>query len=748
MTCNLCRPRPTAVRRVRWLDGCRRVRSGAVLRALFCLGTALAAAEPGAPAPPWPQCAIKPAGAGGPAIVIDGRDEPPLWLALNNQFQRDELMLDEVRLAHTAGIDHLGFLVYLDWYWTPEQAARTIDRFCAANPAASFYIQVWLGPNDAWKQAHPEEMMTKADGTRTDYVSLASAPWRAEATAQLRRRLGEILAGPHASRFLGVEVQYLNTAEWFYPETNDFMDYSAANLTHWRTWLQSTYADAAALRQAWGDPAASFATAAIPTPALRTASAWGPWRDPVRHRPAIDLQRCQSELVADTVASFAAVVKDVTLRRSLVSVFYGYTMELTNNGPRALPQSGHLALRRLLECPDVDIVRAPYSYFQRALGEPGHLHSPAHSIAAHGKLALFDDDSYTHLARAPEGPIIAPGWPDRTKTLAESLSLNRRNAFNFLGCGAGISWYDLLSDARWNAPEIWQSAAQISAIATEARGRAAFAPQVAFLVDEESPHLTRPDVYPELLHGVSWCRAELDRLGAPVGYWLLSDAAALPATTRLIIVANAWHLDDAVRRNLLERIAAGAVVLWVRAPDVWGEAGADPARIATLTGMPVQARFETTTPPRILCAPTGYRIDFEQQRWEPCFVVEPRAGVEVLAHYETTNETAAAMVRSGAGWSAYTAFPRLPIQTLRLLCERAGVHLYRDTEGSTAVVGNYLIVHTAAAATHRLRWPRPCKTVQRLVPEAPAPLARNVSEWTDDLPAGTTAVYRCEAATP
>ena len=46
------------------------------------------------------------------------------------------------------------------------------------------------------------------------------------------------------------------------------------------------------------------------------------------------------------------------------------------------------------------------------------------------------------------------------------------------------------------------------------------------------------------------------------------------------------------------------------------------------------------------------------------------------------------------------------------------------------------------------RRPNPSKSVRRLVPEAPAPLAHDVSEWTDTLPAGTTAIYHCEADAP
>ena len=81
------------------------------------------------------------------------------------------------------------------------------------------------------------------------------------------------------------------------------------------------------------------------------------------------MQRYQSELTADTIAMFARAAKEATEGRSLVGAFYGYTMELSNNGPRALANSGHLALAKLLECPDLDMIHAPISYFERGIGQ-------------------------------------------------------------------------------------------------------------------------------------------------------------------------------------------------------------------------------------------------------------------------------------------------------------------------------------------------------------------------------------------
>jgi hypothetical protein len=119
--------------------------------------------------------------------------------------------------------------------------------------------------------------------------------------------------------------------------------------------------------------------------------------------------------------------------------------------------------------------------------------------------------------------------------------------------------------------------------------------------------------------------------------------------------------------------------------------------------------------------------------------------VEPLATYAETGEVCAAMRRLRSGAVVYTGLPRLPRGVLRYICERSGVHLYRDTPGMTAVLGEYLVIHTSNAREHEFRWPVKCATVERVLPYRRTPLRRDVKNWTDKLPGRYTAVYRCRS---
>lgn len=704
---------------------------------------AAAWAAPGAP----PVCKIISGQPGGPAILVNGQTYSPMLLAVNNQFGRDDVLVDEIRLAGAEGVQLISFNLWLDWHQPAEQAAKTVARFCEANPTAYFYVRIWVGPNQAWLDDHPDEQLRAFDGTRPMMASPSSERWRSDAAAQLQRRIDEILRGPYGDRFLGAMPTYLQTGEWFYPDTERYWDYSPANEAAFRAWLKKTYRRAKALRTAWADPNVTFETAKIPSPEEREATVWGPFRDPVAHRPAMDLGRFQSDAMVETIEHFCRTIKKATRNRALTGAFYGYTFELNHNGPRALAQSGHLALAALLNSPYIDLIHAPYAYFERTLGDPGHFHLPIDSVALHHKLAIIEEDSFTHLSAQPDDALIAPGWEQRTSTMDETFALTRRNFGTFMMHRAGFWWFDLLSDGRWNSTEFWKQTGMLRRIAARLRDTPRYEPEIAFVVDETSIDALADNSYPYLLHTLGQWRAELGRIGAPVGYYLQSDLAIIPRTVRLFVMANAYRLPQEHERELRRRLDQGATVVWTFAPGA-ADRGPGIERIQAVTGMnvvEVEDEFTDTITPVGVDATWAVPSD-----WKLRFAVSD-ASARPLAHYGGSATVAAAEVAVGKGFSVYTAVPGIPATMLRQLSARAGAHLYIDTIGKIAVAGDYVFVHTddAPAATHTLCWPESMGMAVRMVPEG---IRENALDdagcWQDTLPAHTTAIYRMDERKP
>lgn len=692
-----------------------------------------------------PRCVVRSGETGGPAILVDGQVYAPIFFAANNQFGRDDVLLDELRLAAEADIPFFSFNLLPPWQTPEDQIHRIIEAFCSANPNGYFYPRVWLGAPVEWLRQHPEDCITLSDGERLDMASPSSSAWRQDAGAQLREVVELIQRGPYADRFIGVMVTYLQTGEWFYPRTDEYMDYSAANLAAFRKWLRQRYRRDKALQQAWGDPEITLDVALLPTPEQREAAAWGIFRDPQRNRAVIDMQRFQSEQIADVIDYFGQIVKDTTKDRALVGAFYGYTFELNHNGPRALAHSGHLALGRLLESDAIDLVHAPYAYFERGLGEPGHFHLPVDSIPLHGKLAIIEDDTFTHLAAQPPDPALAPGWEGRTQSLEETLAITRRNYGNFLMHRCGFWFFDLLSDGRWNDRDFWRSAGLARRVAAELRGLPPFQPEVAFVVDEEAVAFLLDSTHPVLLHSLGYQRHELGQLGAPVGYYLSSDLGRLPASVRLLILPNAYHVDHSTRRAVEAVLGRGGAVVWVYAPDIMGSEGPDVSRIGAVTGFQVEVRHDGE-PLMISIENNQKQFELREFNYIPRLIIsEPMA--QSLATYTHTGETAIAARQEGSGTVVYCAVPHVPLAVLQYAARQARVHVYREPPGHVTIVGQYLFAHGSGGENENavLEWTGGLTSVTRLIPPARLPLpCENGRRWRDLLPAGAIVVYRCE----
>lgn len=686
-----------------------------------------------------PVCRVLSAARGGPGLLINGKTVSPLFFCANNQFGRDDILLQELKLAADAGIPLFAFNVPLAWDGDAN-IESVLDTFCPVHPTGYFYVRVWLGGSAAWLHAHPEAAMLRPDGTPVPWVSPASAEWRDEASRLLSDCLKRIQGSPYANRFIGVHITSQVCGEWFYPETNEFLDYSQANAIAFRAWLKKRYINDKGLRRAWGDDSVSLSSATIPMPDARDAAAWGPFRDPIGHKPAMDYQRYSSELIADDIAHFAKAAKQAMKGRGLVGAFYGYTLEVGGIAPRSLAHSGHLALGKLLDCPDIDLVHAPYSYLDRELGNPAHMHLPLDSAPLHGKLVVIEEDSRTHSAQHVAEEGLASGNVAVSTTLEETLAVNRRNIANALTHRAGMWYFDVLADGRWSDKEFWASATLTRRLFAEARAPDLFQPQIAFVVDEDGIHTMQATTYPYLVESLSLWRKELDRVGTPVGYYLQSDLPRLPESIHVMVLANAYSITNDERRALDKFLGKGGTVVWTFAPDIWGDSGADVARISAVTGMNVSVR-DGSGPLRIKSEVTQESWELGED-WKLRFEVTSTENVHAMARYDGTDSVAVAATPFKGGISVYTAVPRLPIGILRWIGENSAVHFYRDSPGMVGLFGPYLVVHTTDARRHTFTLPEKVRTIERVVPFESIPFATNADTWQDDLPANATAIYR------
>jgi len=475
---------------------------------------------------------------GAPTLFIDGQPDTGLMLYHNNVERGHDEIADFAR----AGIH----LITTGVGSTASMSTDAIDEkmrlILKANPRALVLTRLGIGPSAEWVKANPGEMNVNYDpnldqNVESEYriVSFASEKWRAEMGAQMQQLI-RYCEENYSEHFLGYHLAAGECGEWAYA---------------WRNYTQSDYSPAqtAAFRKWRNDPAAE-----IPRDWRRREGDDGFIHDPVLQ----DYMRFHSEVVADAVCHFSRLAKEELARlkrEKIVAVFYGYHFTPPGN-PSAFFNSGHHALAKVLASPDVDVLCAPYSYYQRDPGGTYYSQLVAGSVRRAGKLYYSEEDTVTHVVPAMQYRYHCP---DRWTT----ENVLRRNILGSLRDG-GTSWYMDWFGSNWYRDDALM--ADIAATQKLARQRLEFdnasVAQIAVVVDESI--ITRLQHDPELINRWTLERlSDLWRLGAPVDVFLKPDLPALDRRQYRLIV----ELDREQPTNWREQAQAAGVHLYTDAGD-------------------------------------------------------------------------------------------------------------------------------------------------------------------------------------
>lgn len=593
----------------------------------------------------------------------------------------------EIQLAAQAGVNFVSFPVELPWPKPGQETDWTgVDSACRlvlrANPSALLLPRIPMDPPKWWREAHPDEVMQWENGRR-DFFVPASPLYRREAAERLTA-LVEHLEKTFGDHVAGYHPGGQNTAEWFYEGSWEppLSGYAPADAANWRAWLKRRYPADDNLRRAWADANVSIDSAPVPTPAQRHASPAGAFRDPLKERALIDWAEYQQQAMADCVCELARVARKASGGRKLVLFFYGYVFELAgmHNGA---PVSGHYCLRRLLDCPDIDVLCAPISYFDRGLGENAPCMTAAESVTLAGKMWLNEDDTHTYLAT--ETP---PGWQAHVTTVEDTNRELLRNVAQASLRNFGTWWMDLCKSGWFNDKRMWDEMRRLQALDDALLGNPTpFVPEIAAVVDEQAMLQVAP-----ASSGITWptiyeSRRTLGRLGAPFGQYLMDDVLAGRVKAKLYVFLNAWNLSAGQREKLLAA-TRGSVRVWCHAPGYWDGDATSPAGMKQLTGFDLReiprGKFATPDgkPPRGLGA------------LHPLFTPVDAEPNEVLARYPD-NSPAIAMRRLADGESLFIGPPWLTTDLLRRAAREAGVHLFTQTDCNVYASGPFVAIHAS-----------------------------------------------------
>lgn len=646
-------------------------------------------------------------GRGLPQISVNGQGHAPYFFFVNAETAPDgETVEAQIREAAANGIHLFSGVMYLplrNAYGDRSFGAidALVQQVLAADPDGYLLPRLQFFPTNYWARTHDDQMAVYASGEEGD-VSLASCDFWADCVDALDALIAHFAdpATPGGDRILGF---HLDRGEWFYDASAGY-DLSLSNQIAFQNWLHAKYQALHALRSAWHDASVTWEDAAIPewpgkAPAVKKTDT--PLYADRREGRWPDYAQYSSELAAEIIAGLASAIKTLSHNRLIVAVSYGYTLEFAGRN-----DSGHLALGKLLQSPDIDIVAGPNSYAGRVAGSPAAFGAPLDSVALHGKLWLVEDDTKTFLAETETddtyNPKIASG--------ADTQAIHQRHFGAALAHRAGVTWMDLWGQGWLNSPDIWR---ELGGLAAQAGRWERLVPNqipasdVAVLVDEASLRFLKNDPNGLGTHLVGRTRDLLLRVGGSVGFYLQSDITRPDfPDAKLYLFLNALRLTTEERTAVREKLQKpGKTLAWLYAPGVFDENGPSSEEAGEVVGIALRPQpwnsrggsLATEIKHPITDRIRGTKKIGQEEILNPLYAVsDPQA--TVIAEYVSTGATSLATREHKGGWkSVFFGDPYLTTELLRGLYAYANVPVYdgqddivyAGTDGSLTIHGPF-----------------------------------------------------------
>ena len=732
---------------------------------------------------------------GAPRLFINGTQITPAMYFL--QAPHLPVQQEMIKQLAAQGI-HL-FTIPIDVGWHPpgtekEVRFKNVDEetpaLIKADKEALLLPRLSLNAPNWWCEEHPDELELFSDGSKDMYASWASRLWLQEACQALSAFVNNCHQADYANRILGYHVCVGASGEWCYGGSmSDYLlDYSSPMQARFREWLQEKYGTENALRKAWKDENVSFDTACVPAKEEQLATDWFQFRDVSKGTKVIDFFACLNETAASSAPVLCRAAKEACKGEQIVGVFYGYLATMSwnaglftpkgfaNHELSAYQRSGHLALSKVLESPDIDFIASPYDYLFRNIGGVGDFMSATESITQSGKLYWFEDDTRTHTV---PGSNYGEAF-----SLDESISILRRNFGHMLTEDAALWWMEQgMGERSWfGSPEIQAELGRLVRLweKTLSLERKTPTAEIAVIFDEKGPMyeslsnaLSWPLIYKQRVYGLS-------RMGAPYRFHLLNDLVEgkMP-DYKLYIFLNCFYLNAAERKALDEKVKRdGNVALWLFGAGIGNERGLSLENMMALTGFQfasLDSVWELTCSIRNYQHPItqGLRADtvfgtdlrigpiitvsdpeattlglliFNQGRNEPGFAVKDFGkGARLLRPDEdgTRNDIALedskSSVFTNGDWSSvYSTAPNIPADLLRNIAQYAGCHIYNEANDVIYANRHFICLHSAQGGSRTINLP---KRMNLWDVFAEKQIASSVASFQANIPPGSTALY-------
>lgn len=304
-------------------------------------------------------------------------------------------------------------------------------------------------------------------------------------------------------------------------------------------------------------------------------------RDPKIDGIAIDYWHFCNESIANTIIRFAKVVREIVGNKAEIGAFYGYIID--NN---AL-QCGHLAYEKVADCPDIDFLISPGTYFDRMIGGGSGFLIPNGTAAVRRKKLFHECDQRTDTSN----PYIDSyrhfhfqHWENEEETIA---GIKREAALGIIK-RTHLWWFDMWGDF-YQGERVMKTLGKVRQLWNELTScEAVDSSEVCLILDPDSQYYFAAD-FKGGSEFNSIPRIRLSRLGASHEIYSFNDIPKIKDFDKykLVIFPSLLELTPEKREILDSYVFKNSrSVLWLYAPGIITDGSLDVRNCEKLTGIP------------------------------------------------------------------------------------------------------------------------------------------------------------------
>jgi len=657
---------------------------------------------------------------GKPTLFVNNQPVSPDFYALTHAYGA-RWSWEEVPQRNLKNFGDAGFRLFqLDlyfediWYMGSNEldiskAQHQVRGLLDVCSDAAVVIRVHVNAPFWWNEQNPDECVQFANGPvdqrsygppfnnedgdvdRPLRASLSSMKWRKESGEKLQEFCQRMAETPEGKSVIGIHVCGGVYGEWHnWGFIGNDPDTGKAMTSYFQNWLKNKYKTDKELQKAWKSEKYNLQDVTVPDLEERNYTADGIFRDPAKEQRVIDYYTAQQEVVAEDIEFFTSVVKKNWPCPLVVGVFYGY-FHMTFCRQAA---GGHIFIERILNCPTVDYLSAPQSYWGSAqqAGGPGNSRGVIESAKLHGKLWLDEMDNGTLQKKTAIDPVRVSGKYD-----PQYLPVMQRSAIYPLMRGTGLWYYDFgprESFGWWDNPTYLKSIQEERELFDKRKAQE-FKPvaDVLYVWDQESFYYVRNQWTPICYNLIDQAFEEALRSGTASDQIYLFDLDKVNLDQyKAVLFMNVFKMNEKERALVRDKVAKnGRTLIWNYLPGYTDGITNSFGFVEELTG------FQTS--PLVLAEKPTVVIKSNSSEYSFEGAVQPMVTIadqksDVLACLKNGGQTIAARKSFKDYISVFSTLPIHETDFFRSIFKKAGCHIYNESNDFTYVNSGLLMIHT------------------------------------------------------